>query len=190
MKVIVSGKNIRLTPRLREHATERMTAVQKFFDHINEIDLVLSDDKHKTSESNRHAEAVVWADGNTFKAKCSSNDFYAAITGVAEKLESQLRKYKEKRRDNRHRRGAPSRDLAERGLMHSVLRIHEDAEEKTRIVRSNSFAAKPMSIEEAAEQLRTLEQDFVVFCNSETNEVNVVYRRADGNIGLIEPSFK
>ena len=189
MKVIVSGKGMRLTDRLREFATERLSAIQKFYDHINEVDLVLSADKHKTSENTRHAEVVAWASGSSFKAKCVSNDFYAAVTGAADKIESQLRKYKEKLKENRHRRG-PTPPVEQREMTQSVVKLQEGEGKKPRIVRSNTFAAKPMSIEEAADQLRTLEQDFVVFSNAETSEVNVVYRRADGNIGLIEPTFK
>ncbi|MBI2942655.1 MAG: ribosome-associated translation inhibitor RaiA [Candidatus Wallbacteria bacterium] len=193
MKVIVSGKNIRLTERLREHSTGQLAAIQKYFDHINEVDLVLSVEKHKTIENSQKAEAQVWVNGSSFKAKCASADMYAAITGVADKIEAQLKKYKEKMKENRHRRGSINRTAEQRELTHKVVKISPDDGEKKkkpRIVRSNTFAAKPMSIEEAAEQLRTLEQDFVVFSNADTNEVNVVYRRADGNIGLIEPAFK
>ncbi len=194
MKVIVSGKNIRLTQRLRDYSTERLSTIQKYFDHINEVDLTLSVEKHKTIENSQKAEAVVWANGSSFKARCASNDMYAAITGVAEKIESQLKKYKEKLKENRHRKGPMPPVLVEpispREMTHSVVEFKAEGDDEPSIVRSNSFAAKPMSIEEAADQLKTLEQDFVVFSNAETNEVNVVYRRADGNIGLIEPSFK
>ncbi|MBI3893536.1 MAG: HPF/RaiA family ribosome-associated protein [Candidatus Wallbacteria bacterium] len=121
---------------------------------------------------------------------------YAAITGVADKIEAQLKKHKEKMKENRHRKGSISRSAEQKELTKKVVKIAADEPErpekkkKPRIIRSNTFAAKPMSIEEAADQLRTLEQDFVMFANADTNEVNVVYRRTDGNIGLIEPSFK
>lgn len=198
MKVIVSGKNIRLTERLRSFSEERLASLQRYFDHILEVDVILSVEKHKTIENSHKAEVQVWANGGSFKAKCAAGDMYAAINGAGDKLERQLKKYKEKLKENRHKNGpspptVPAVDVNQ--MTHSVVQLATErtAKGKTaspKIVRSRGFAAKPMSIEEAAEQLSSLKQDFVVFSNAETNEVNVVYRRADGNVGLIEPSFK
>lgn len=188
MKVILSAKNLKLTKALREYVHEKFSGLQKYFDQIIEVDINLTHDKHRSQETSYRSEVVVWADGIHLRSSKRSNDTFGAVTGAALKIESQLKKYKQKLRGNPHRRGGANGKS--RKATHKVLEVPDSARTPPRIVRSNTFAMKPMSVEEAAMQLETLKQDFVVFSNAETEEVNVVYRRRDGNIGLIEPELR
>ena len=138
----------------------------------------------------------MWAKaiGNPIHARAVSEDLYASIDMVVEKIESQAKKYKEKvtcrRRNNKG---------ADKQATHTILSFGEDFAEKAeqdapveanaKIVRSGTFPMRPMYSDEAAEQLELFGQDFFVFYNAETNKVNVIYRRGDGNFGLIEPEY-
>ncbi len=194
MKLLITGRNFTVTDALKEHASERAATLKRYFDNIIEVDVVLSVDKRKTADK-RHAEVNLWASGTQLHAKESGADMYQCLNGAVARIERQLKRYKEKLKENRHRLGRKQK--GERALIaqenhlyeaiHSVVAFEDDA---PHVVRSNTFAIKPMSVEEASLQLEALEQQFVVFSNAETNAVNVVYRRSDGNVGLIEPPSK
>jgi len=188
MNVIVSGKNLKITEPLREYAVEKVESIQRYFDHIIETDITLSADRKKSEGQSCRVNVTVWANGTILKSMDSREEMYAAINGAIGKIERQLKKYKQKLRENPKRR-RPSL-AAEMPVpvesVHTVMKVTRQ-ESKPQIIRTQNFAMKPMSIDEAAMQLEALKQDFMVFANAETNEVNVVYRRNDGNIGLIEP---
>ena len=193
MNVIVSGKNMKCTAPLRQYAIEKVEAIQRYFDHIIEADITLSADRRKSEGQTCRADVTVWANGTILKSMDTREEMFGAINGAIGKIERQLKKYKQKLREN------PKRRRTEKPIEQEVLAPAEapeaaveasDTREKPRIIRANAFAMKPMSVDEAALQLSTLKQDFMVFANAETNEVNVVYRRNDGNIGLIEPGAR
>lgn len=191
MKLLITGRNFTVTDALKDHAEERASTLKRYFDNIIEVDVILSVDKGKTAEK-RHAEVNLWASGTQLHARESGPDMYQCINGAVARIERQLKRYKEKLKENRHRLGRKQKDersqIAQENHLYEAIHSVVDLQEADhRIVRSNKFAIKPMSVEEAALQLEALEQQFVVFSNAETNTVNVVYRRSDGNVGLIEP---
>ncbi|MBI4863953.1 MAG: ribosome-associated translation inhibitor RaiA [Candidatus Riflebacteria bacterium] len=205
MNVIVSGKNMKITAPLREYASDKIEAIQRYFDHIIEADITLSMVKRKNEGQSCRADVTVWANGTVLKSMEQREDMFGAIHGAIQKIERQLKKYKQKLRENPKRKGAhpvvpppppeaepeeiedaPVAKPAARPKAKRTARTAK-ATGKPRIIRTHAFAMKPMSVEEAAMQLQVLKQDFMVFANAETNEVNVVYKRSDGNIGLIEP---
>ena len=129
------------------------------------------------------AEATVWTKGPVLRARESSTDMYASIDLVADKLERQVKRYREKR----------TRRQAEHMAQHhappepaQVATLPE--EDEAMIVKTKQFNMKPMSDEEALLQLELIGHDFFVFVNAESDEVNVIYKRRDGNYGLIEPT--
>jgi putative sigma-54 modulation protein len=197
MNVIVSGKNLRITEALREHASEKIEAIQRYFDHIIEADITLSLDKRKTDSQSSRADVTVWANGTILKSTEHREEMFAAINGAIGKIERQLKKYKQKLRELPKRRGAlrgearraPEPEPVQESV-HTLMSLRGGTEGQPRIIRTHNFAMKPMSVDEAAMQLEVLNQEFVVFANAETNEVNVVYKRQDGNIGLIEPGLR
>lgn len=194
MKVIITGKNIELTPTLKEFVEKKMDSIRAFVDHLQEIDVILSVDKTKSQGMLHTAEVTIWANGINFRATQSHPDMYAAVDLILDKLQKQITKYKEKlkAKPNRKHKHADFHFRHqvvhyEEGLVEEVI---EDEQDSPRVIRSNNFYSKPMFIDEAAEQLQYLQQEFIVFSNAKSGEVNVVYRRNDGNIGLIEPHIR
>jgi putative sigma-54 modulation protein len=195
MQFVIKGKNLQLTDALKDYAEKKLATITKYFDHIVEVDVTLSVKDSKDLSRSRVCEVTVWAKsvGNPIHGKSASEDLYASIDMVAEKIERQVKKFKEKITGRRR-----SSKGSDKQATHSVLsfgadfsgRIEESSDEiKPKIVRSGTFPMRPMFSDEAAEQLDLFNQDFFVFSNAETNRINVIYRRSDGNFGLIEPEY-
>ncbi len=194
MQFVVKGRNFQLTEALKGYAEKKLSSINKYFDQVIEVDVTLSVRDSKDLSKSRVCEVTVWAKsvGNPIHGRAASEDLYASIDMVSEKIERQVKKYKEKMTSRR--RGGRGTD---RQATHSILSFGEDfssvaeldeaAEVSPKIVRSGTFPMRPMFSDEAAEQLELFGQDFFVFANAETNQVNVIYRRGDGNFGLIEP---
>lgn len=182
MQVIFSGKHLEMTPALREYAEAKLLKLTRFFDHVQEA---------KVTESilrNQHiVEVTLKADGTLIRAEERSPDMYTSLDLVVDKLERQLSRYN-KRFITRTRDaldGMKPNDLAAGG----GSARSEQEEELPMIVRTKRFAIKPMDPEEAAMEMELIGHDFFVFNNSENNQVNVIYKRRDGNYGLIEPTM-
>lgn len=176
MKYIVNGKNTNVTPSLKEKATRKLRKIEKFFEPDTECHLTF------TVEKSRHIfEVTIIAKGFIIRAEETSNDMYMSIDMVIDKLERQIRKNKTKLGKRIH----------QEGVIPDNFQINEEIEEERsfKIMRSKRFAIKPMSVEEAILQMNLLGHNFFVFSNADTEEVNVVYKRKDGNYGLIEPEF-
>ncbi|KAB2953606.1 ribosome-associated translation inhibitor RaiA [Heliorestis acidaminivorans] len=179
MNIQVRGKNIEVTPALRDYVNKRLSKLEKYFNHIGEIrvTLVVEGDMHKV-------EVTVPASDLVMRAEESHPDMYAAIDLVIEKLTKQIDAYKTRL----------SRRLKNHGFREFIyenLAPEREVEEDRgpRIVRSKRFSFKPMPVDEAVMQMNLLGHTFFVFTNAETEQVNVVYRRKDGNYGLIESDY-
>ncbi|SDL75216.1 ribosome hibernation-promoting factor, HPF/YfiA family [Halarsenatibacter silvermanii] len=200
MKVMIYGKNIDVTPSLKEYAEEKVGKLEKFFDKDPmEAQVTLEVDKE------RHiVEITAHVGGLILRGEEETGDMYASIDGVMDKLERQVHKYKTKinrrLREKRQQEQEEYRQKRTQQLMEDekelmpeeVKTAAEDEEEDgfdPEIVRTKSFPVKPMHVKEAAMQMDLLDHDFFVFTNADTDEVNVVYRRNDGNYGLIEPIY-
>jgi putative sigma-54 modulation protein len=184
MQFVIKGKNIQLTQSLKDYAEKKLASIKKYFDHIIEVDVTLSVRDSKDVTKSKLCEVTVWAKsiGTPIHAQKSSEDLYASIDMVAEKIERQVKKFKEKKTSRRSHSIISFGEEAAQG--------EEEALEKTpKIVRSGTFPMRPMFSDEAAEQLELFNQEFFVFSNAETNKINVIYRRNDGNFGLIEPEY-
>jgi ribosome hibernation promoting factor len=178
VRLQVKGKNVDVTDSLKDYALQKMGKLEKHLHDAARLELELQVEKNPSIAENQVAEATIWTKGPVLRARESSSDMKASIDLLVEKLERQARRYRDKRR-----RG-PSRGNNE----HAVEGIPVVADEEgPLIVKTKQFAVKPMTPEEAVLQLELVGHDFFVFQNADTNEVNVVYRRRDGNYGLIEP---
>jgi|SRR5690554_3966040 len=171
MRISTRGKNIDLTAALKEHVSKRIGKIDKYFEDDTEAQVTLS-----VVKDTHVVEAMLRLSGGMLiRAEEKSPDMYASIDMVVEKLERQIRKYK-----TRINRKARQLDIPAEGRDGA-------GEDEPRIVKTKRFAIKPMSPDEAVLQMNLLGHDFFMFTNAETNEANVVYRRNDGNFGLIEP---
>ncbi|NMB33832.1 MAG: ribosome-associated translation inhibitor RaiA [Clostridium sp.] len=177
MKFIVSGKNIVVTEALRQRAIKKVGKLDKFFRNDTEAQITMSVQK------NRHiVEVTIPFNGGLLRAEEDNPDMYTSIDKVVDTLERQIRRNKT-RLEKRFYDGGIKFDNVEFDSK------DVDEENDFKIVRSKKFAIKPMTAEEAVLQMNLLGHEFFMFSNADTQEVNVVYRRKDGNYGLIEPKF-
>jgi putative sigma-54 modulation protein len=188
MKLVIHGKNIEITDAIREYVHQKIEKAASHFQHItNEVDVHLGVAKNPRINPNQTAEVTIYANGNVIRAEESSENLYASIDLVANKIARQLRKYKERRQERKIH--APNNSIEEvipEELVTDLIgsRTPELPEE---IVRTKYFAMPPMSVSEALEQLRMVGHDFYMFHNSETDEINVIYERNHGGYGVIQP---
>ncbi|HHX23558.1 MAG TPA: ribosome-associated translation inhibitor RaiA [Thermoanaerobacterales bacterium] len=174
MKVNVSGKNFDVTRALKEYAEKKVGRLERFFETNVEAQVTLS------VEKNRHiTEVTMPINGMLLRGETETQDMYSSIDMVVDKLEKQIEKYKTK----------ISRNIKKSSLRYNDKEHKSTKDNEPKIVRVKRFALKPMDIEEAVMQMDLLGHDFFVFSNAESNEVNVVYKRRDGNYGLIEPEL-
>jgi putative sigma-54 modulation protein len=184
LHVIVQGKHMKVTPALREYAEEKLGRIVRYFDQVHAAQVVLSVERHGGLGKAQVVEVTVQGDGVVLRGEEASSDMYASIDLVTEKLKKQIEKYRSKLIDRR--RIAESRKKTARIAASKRALRRPDARESD-VVRVKRFAMKPMTAEDAALQMELLGHDFFVFRNAMTMEVNVVYRRAAGNYGVIEP---
>ncbi len=185
MKFNVKGRNITVTDALHSYAEEKLVKLGKNLNSASRLELELFCEKNPRIEDNQVAEATIFTKGPVLRAKATSPDMYASIDKVADKLGRQVRKYRSKLvSHDAHVRGSLPTDL---GLEPLDLELEEEEEDGPQIVKTKQFSIKPMSAEEASLQMELIGHDFFVFRNAETNETNVIYRRRDGDYGLIEP---
>ena len=181
MSVDITGRHIEVTEPLRKFATDRLERLRGVNDEILEVHFILTVEKHQ-----RHvAEVNIKTRHDFYHSEEVSTDMYTSIAAVLDKVEKQILKDKgrnvtRKRRNNHDGAGVITTT--------SALEVEEVLGERLpRIIRTNEVAAKPMSVDDAAIQIGDSEREFLVFRNSETERLNVVYKRKDGNIGWIEP---
>lgn len=182
LDIRIKSRNIELTDALREYTLDKIKKVRKYFDGILEMEVELTYEKNPSISQNHIAEVTVFTKGPLIRAVVASPDMYASIDQVVDKLERQIKKYKGKLidRTQQPRSTEPVADLDN----------NSRSGREPKIVKVKQFAVKPMTPEEAALQMELLGHDFYVFTNSETEEINVVYRRKDDNYGLIEPIYQ
>jgi len=176
MRLQVKGKNVEVTDSIREYAEEKLAKLERQLADPTRVELELAVEKNPSISQNHVAEATIWTKGPILRAREASADHKASIDQLVEKLERQVKRYREKRRPRRG--SSPEAEIPADGL---------PVDDDLRIVKSKQFAVKPMSPEEAVLQLELVGHDFFVFQNADTGDVNVVYRRRDGAYGLIEP---
>ena len=172
MNILVNGRHLEVTPALKSYAEEKIKKFEKYSSDITEATVTLSVEKYR-----HKAEVLLKANGMLIQAECVTGEIYSAIDEVSEKLDRQIKKYKEKLVS--HRKGS-SRNAEAAPEPPS---LHEGA----RIIKNKRFELKPMSSDEASMQMELLDKSFYVFINDISGDINVIYRRQDGNFGLIEP---
>ncbi|MCE5254164.1 MAG: ribosome-associated translation inhibitor RaiA [Actinomycetia bacterium] len=189
VNLTVKGRNLVLTDAISRYAEEKLGRLGKYVANGTRCEVELWTEKNPSIADNQVVEVTIFTKGPVIRAREASPDIYASIDLVFAKLERQVKKYRGKlvSRYQGARKEAKEAALASEGF-----NISEEAEEpeaetpSPTIVKTKQFMTKPMTPEEACLQLELVGHDFFVFTNSETNETAVVYRRRDGNYGLIE----
>lgn len=172
MKFVIVGRNIDVTPGLRNAVEEKIGKLEKFFNPDTEAHVTLSVEKER-----QKIEVTIPVKGNIIRSEQVSNDMYVSIDLVEEVIERQLRKYKNKLVQREQGGGSFRQEFIER----------EAEDEEVKIIRTKMFDRKPMYPEDACIQMEMLGHSFYVFVNAETDQVNVVYKRKGNTYGLLEP---
>lgn len=173
MKFIIVGKNIEVTEGLRSAVEDKIGKLKKYFTEETEVHVTLSVEKDR-----QKIEVTIPVKGNIIRSEQVSSDMYVSIDLVEEIIERQLKKYKNKLIDKKQSSPYFRQEFIEKDYMD---------DEEVQILRSKKFDIKPMYPEDACVQMELLGHSFYVFCNAETDQVNVVYKRKGNTYGLIEP---
>ncbi len=175
MRYTITGRNIDVTPGLREAVIEKIGKLERYFNQDTEAIITLS-----VTKDRQKIEVTIPVKGHIIRAEEQSTDMYVSIDLVEEIIERQLKKYKTKLIDKKQSH-----------IDFSEFYVQEETEtdDEIKIEKVKKFAMKPMDPEEACVQMELLGHSFYVFLNAETEEVNVVYKRKGQTYGLIEPEF-
>lgn len=176
MQINVTFRHTDHSDELKDYIQDRFSRLKKYSDSPMNVNVVLTSEKFRKS-----AEVVITGDGIRAAAKQEHDDLRAAIDLVLDKIERQLKKFRDKVKSKRH----AHHDTAQGQGAGAVG--SEDAQVPEQVITIKKIDTKPMSIEEAADQLQISGMDFLAFVNANTNRVNVIYWRKDGSLGLLEP---
>ncbi|CAM3952088.1 ribosome-associated translation inhibitor RaiA [Alicyclobacillus pomorum] len=190
MNIQVRGDHLEVTPALQEYAEKKIGRLAKYFDAPPERDVSVT---MSVERGIHRVEVMLQVHGVLFRAEEKSNDMYASIDMVVDKLEQQIHKHKTKLNQRFREKGLRTRikTSSENGRYAGyavATQQDEDEDLLEELVRVKRFPIKPMDVREAMMQMDLLGHDFYVFTNAATDEVNVVYRRKNGTYGLIEPN--
>ena len=175
MKFIIIGKNIDVTPGLKDAVESKLGKLQRYFTPDTEIHVTLS-----VQKEHQKIEVTIPVKGNIIRSEQESDDMYVSIDLVEEVIERQLRKYKNKIVDKQQ---------AAANFQKEYIDKDYEEEDEVKIIRTKKFGIKPMYPEDACVQMELLGHNFFVFYDAETDQVNVVYKRKGNTYGLIEPEF-
>ncbi len=175
MKFVIVGKNVEVTPGLRSAVEDKIGKLEKYFSPEAEAHVTLSVEKER-----QKIEVTIPVKGSIIRSEQVSNDMYVSIDLVEEIIERQLKRYKNKLVDQKQSAGFFKQEFIDKEYMD---------EEEIKIIRSKKFDIKPMYPEDACIQMELLGHSFFVFCNAETDQINVVYKRKGNTYGLIEPEY-
>lgn len=175
MRYIISGKNMDVTEGLKTAVYEKIGKLERYFTPDTEVHVTLSAEKGR-----QKIEVTIPVKGNIIRAEQISSDLYVSIDLVEEIIERQLRKYKTRILDHKH---------ASSNFNQKYMDDEYEEDDSIEIVKTKKFAIKPMDPEEACVQMELLGHSFFVFRNSQTDEVNVVYKRKGNTYGLIVPEY-
>ena len=195
MKLVIQGKNIEITDAIRSHVEQKIEkATAHFRTLINKVDVNLSVENNPRTPK-QSTEVTIFLNNTVVRAEESSENLYATIDMVTDKITRQLRKYKEKRRHQGHDSVRPlnidavinAPDISPESNTDISEVLNHQPKLPEEVVRTKYFTMPAMSVQEALENLELVGHDFYMFRNVETNEINVIYERNHKGYGLLQP---
>ena len=180
MRTIVKGKNLDVPDAVRQYAERKMRRLERFLDDRTEAILEISVEHHRSTDDSRIAEVTLVIDGQALRGRADAVTYAAAIDEVVDKVERRAVDHREKPRNR-------ARGPEEKGILSRIADGTADGDRERRVVKTKRFAIEPMFEEDAIVEMESLGHAFFVFVNAESERVNVLYRRRDGDFGLIEP---
>ena len=189
MEISINTHNVELTERLQNHIERKTARLDRYMPNLAEVRVDLSSQNTRNAVERQVAQLTVRDDrGTILRAEERSSDMFASIDAVVDKLYRQIKRYRGKRIDNR-RSGASNGDVWLGEPLPLEVEEELEAESEPAIVRHKQFPLQPMSPEEAIEQMELLGHNFFVYFDLDDEAVNVVYKRRDGNYGILHPVF-
>ena len=180
MRTIVKGKNMDVPEAVRQYAERKTRRLERFLDDRTDAIIELSMERHRSADDSRIADVTLVIDGQTIRGRADGSTWEAAIDEVVDKIERRAVDHREK---PRVRARAPE----EKEILSRIADGTSDAGRERRVVKTKRFAIEPMFEEDAIAEMETLGHAFFIFVNAESERVNLLYRRDDGDYGLIEP---
>jgi putative sigma-54 modulation protein len=177
MEIQLNTRNLDLTPRLQEYLDKKVSKLDRYLSDIDEIRVDLAVENTRSNSDRQVAQFTMWAGGTVLRAEERAADMFVAIDSALDKMRRQISRYKKRRQDRR-----------QRGAEELVYEFEEPP--LGQIVRIKRFDMAAITPEEAVDQMELLGHQFFVFLNAEEGEINVLYRRRDGDYGLIMPQVE
>ncbi len=184
LDVTIRGRNVEISDGLRATAQEKISRLSRHLDGWEHAEVHFSEEKNPRISAKEVCEVTVWGHGHVIRAKAASSDAFASVDRVIDKLEHQMEKLKSRLQSRSHPRRPV--DLGHQDLLPVGDEAAESNSNESRIVKTKRFDIKPMTPEEAALHMDMLGHDFYLFTNADTGVAAVVYRRNDGDVGLID----
>lgn len=191
MQLVLKGKNFVISDRIREYVEKKIGKLDRYLPDINEARVEITQEKTKSVKDRNIVQVTLRANGTILRAEERSEAIYASIDAAADKIHRQIVRYKGKRIDRWHGQNNKQRQAAQElmpELSEETLATLQEEEDRS-VVRVKRFLVDPMTEEEAIEQMELLQHNFFVFYNPDAGRINVVYRRADNNYGILDPEI-
>ena len=186
--VKVKGKHLQVTEGLRQHAEQRLQKLETYFSNIREATVVES-----VEHGQHRVEVTLEGDGMLLRGEERTSDMYVSLDRVVDKLEQRVKKFKEKHTHQRlhqeslRKNVQPHNDVGMDGIL--AAESEDDVDNSPRIVRTKAVTMKPMRMDDACQMLELIDHDWYVYLDMDTHMTQVVYRRRDGNYGLVVPKI-
>ncbi|MFN8482119.1 MAG: ribosome-associated translation inhibitor RaiA [Anaerolineae bacterium] len=188
MELRITSRNFEATDGLKQYIEKKITRIERHLPGMQSVSVELASQMMRTQGEQYVAQVTARASGAVMRAEVRAPDSFEAVDAVFDKLQRQVDRYQGKRKSRSRGRGVSADALAAAAATEvAVGEVADDEEEP--IIRRKRFAVHPMDDQEAAEQMELLGHDFYLFQNSETGQVNVVYRRKEGGYGVLEPDI-
>ncbi len=188
MNIVVRGRNVSISERVEEYVEKKVGKLERYLPIIDEARMELSQEETRSAQHRMIAQLTVRSRGKILRAEERDQDLFAAIDLVAEKMQRQISRFKD-RLYSRGQHGSDTVRIPEEPESVVDVMAGMEPEPVGTVVRTKAFAVTPMNPEEAIEQMELLGHDFFVFYNSEINGINVLYRRRAGDYGLLQPEL-
>jgi putative sigma-54 modulation protein len=187
MDIQITGKNLEITPAIREYVTKKIGKIDRYLPNITVFEVVASEEQTRSPEQRFIVQVTLNNKGIFLRGEERGQDIYTAIDKVSEIMDRQVEHYKKRFRYSKGRETPSIRT----NTTEAVAAITEEGVEPgPKIVKTKRFDVKPMSLDEAVDQMELLGHDFFLFYNPDSNNINLLYKRKDGNYGLIETRTK
>ena len=196
MKLLVHGRQIDVTDPIEQHVRKRIARLERHMPQVTEVRAELSHRPTKSASDSFTCQLTMWAKKRILRAEESSGDIYAAVDKAVDKMDRQVEKVAGRQKQHHHRPLAESTEAvltanADAALAVAEVPIAEAVEMPPigQIMRRKAFVLRPMTEDEAIEQMELLDHDFFLFYNAAADAINLLYRRTDANYGLLQPQI-